>query len=192
MDLTALSDEGIVAKIQGDDPATANLAFVELFRRYFPLLQNYVARGFRPDPSGDAEDVALAAFTRLFAALRERRVSNLEDKGSVRALLYKAALNQARDASRRVNRRGRSRVGGVDLFNLAELPGRTDAETEALIKDFQEVLLARLNPRERAVAELLAGGFTTQEICERMGLSQPTVWRLRRRLEEVVAEMLRR
>src|SRR5262249_13337618 len=101
MDLTALSDEGLVAKIQGDDPATANLAFVELFRRYFPLLRSYVARGFRPGPSGDdAEDIALAALTRLFSALRERRVSNLEDKGSVRALLYTAASNQARDASR--------------------------------------------------------------------------------------------
>jgi RNA polymerase sigma factor (sigma-70 family) len=193
MDLSAFPDEGLIAKIQGDDPATARGAFEELFRRYFPRLTAYAQRcGLRSGaPSGDGEDVALRTLERVFLALAERRPLNLEETGSVRAFVHIAARNQARDALRQATRRLASQPRAeLDLGRLPEPAGRSDAETDVVIRDFREALLARLQPRERQAAELLAGGCTTSEICARMGLSQPTLWRFRRRLEALVREML--
>ena len=62
----------------------------------------------------------------------------------------------------------------VDLYNPAQL--------DVLVRI--NALLTTISEDERLLLDLLLDGVPIAEVCARMSLSQPTVWRLRKRLQD--------
>lgn len=144
-------------------------AFDRLFARHFPRVFRFAYR-----MSGDAEvaeDAAQGAFVRTYRAL-----DGLRDGQSFLKYLYRSALNQLRDASRRSRRKPEAPLEAAEAWAV-DPEAAPESQVAAAMRDraLQEAL-AELPPDFRAVVVLHHfEGLEVQEIAIRLGLPEGTV-----------------
>jgi len=176
--------ERLVLAAQGGDEG----AFARLYESLNPLLLRFLDRICTG--RDEAEEVAADVWLRLWA---ERLGSYRREIGSLRAYLWRIAHNRAIDRLRVQRRAGppaRDPEGSA-THDPASLRDRSQSLEEIEALDLEAILRAHLNERERELLSLLLQGLNPGEICERMQLSQPSVWRLRARLQATTRELFR-
>jgi RNA polymerase sigma-70 factor (ECF subfamily) len=161
-------------------------ALGELFEQWEPYLRQFLRRVLVNEE--DVQDVVNDVFVQLLTGKHNYDPA----AGAFDSWLRTVARNRAVDRLRsRAQKRQESPLAGLEPPDLADLPCER-AHPEALAAaDLEAVLRARLDARENELLTLMQAGFSTAEVCERMQLSQPTVWRLRRSLRDKAAELWR-
>lgn len=104
-------EAALVAALRDADETVAREAFETVFRTYYPILCDFAARYV------SAHDIASEVVSDVFVRVWERRVV-WELRGTLRAYLYgavaNAARNRRRDIEREDRRAERSVAGGAD------------------------------------------------------------------------------
>jgi RNA polymerase sigma factor (sigma-70 family) len=190
MNLADFADEELVAKVQ-EQGAESAAAFQELLARCNPLLLSYFRRARHP--TEDASDLCQEVWTRVWKWLSDPDVSRRFDPalGSFRHYLLRVARNVATDCFRRRQRQLR----GSSPESEAEPPQGVIDRLGSPVRDVDmddliEVVIRDLDENERTVLSYLRKGASVSQICAASGLSQPTVWRIRRRLEQAFKDIL--
>lgn len=137
---------------------------------------------------GDAEDVAQEAFVKAW-----RASGSFAGRASVRTWLYRIAVNAARDALRRQQRR--PQPADVDLTTIAErLADPTDLDEELAARGLDPAVrrgLAELPSAQREVVVLSdVLGLSHAEIAERHGVAPGTIKSRLHRGHARLAELL--
>ncbi len=152
-----------IAAPASDAPASADLAFEELYRSSRDDVYAYVA-GMLRDRSA-AEEVTAAAFEKAF---RKRRRFD-SGRGSARAWLFGIARNAAIDELRRRKRRAELTTEPAD----ADAPGAEAVAEHSVRRATVVAGLAQLAPRERElVAMKFFAGLSNAEIAAVLGISE--------------------
>jgi len=141
-------------------------AFEDLFRAYYPALVRYARRSISDETAG--QDVVQEAFLRIW-----RNRQSIEEKQSIRTLLYLTVRNlirnRYRDQARRKHLMGQYVIGSqVEHPSEAMQAGQLDSRIRAWI--------AALPERRREAFELSRyDGLTYKEIADVMDVSVKTV-----------------
>ena len=144
-------------------PATADLAFEELYRSSRDDLYAYIA-GMLRDRSA-AEEVTAAVFEKAF---RKRRRFD-SGRGSARAWLFGIARNAAIDELRRRGRRAELTADPAD----PDAPAPDALAEHSARRATVAAALGRLAPRDRElVAMKFFAGLTNAEIAAVLGISE--------------------
>lgn len=78
----------------------------------------------------------------------------------------------------------RARIGGSEeLLEAAER--NADATQDVETRDVREAIADRLDARGRSVFALLCSAMSISDICRLTGLSQPTIWHVQQRINDV-------
>jgi RNA polymerase sigma factor (sigma-70 family) len=152
-----------------------------LWERYFQRLVALARRrgaGLR-DKGTDEEDVALLAFDSFIRGVERGRFPRLNDRNDLWQVLYRLTADKV------INlwvREGRLKHGERRVVHASELlderAGREPSPEEAaLFNDEVAKRLSDLTEEEEAVAILKLGGYTNEEVRERLGCSLATVER---------------
>lgn len=144
--------------------------FVEIFDRYFDVIQLYIYRRIGADL---ADDLAAQTFVEAYAC----RGSYIRDREDARPWLYGIAANLVRRHRRTEERRlrayGRSKE---DEFCELDIDSTVDMLDANLAGPALAKALAALNPGDRDVLTLYAlAGLSHSEIGVALGLSDGTV-----------------
>lgn len=171
-DVLALTDNGLLARVQeGDDQA-----FALLFQRHYDRVYGILFRlvGTR----AEAEDLAQEVFLRLY-----RQRFSLRREHNVGAWLYRVAMNLGYNELRSRQRRWRR--------DTALLPDPTDAEpapaeaaAQAETRAAVRAALARLPQRDVQLLLLRQMGLSYAELAEACGVAPGSVGTLLRRAGE--------
>jgi RNA polymerase sigma factor (sigma-70 family) len=187
---TEAADADLVARVRAGD----DLAFEELYQRYFPRISAFVCRMLRDDDR--CEDVAQEAF---MSALRRMRATDSEI--TFKPWIYPIARNAAIDSYRRnshaveVSMDSADGLRASDRHRLVGIDGGPDSVlvTKERLSHLQGAFdeLSDVHTRVLVMREL--EGMSYREIGQRLDLTRPAVesalFRARRRLESEYAEL---
>jgi RNA polymerase sigma-70 factor (ECF subfamily) len=181
---------GFLARIQAGDEAAAR----ELLARYEAEVRLVVRRQLPRllRSRFDSLDFLQSVWGSFFRRVRTGP-AEFEDSRHLVAFLARAAKNKVIDQYRRAASRKQDMHREVPLWSDGarpwELPARIDTPSE--VAEAREVFgrLRDLLPEDRhAILELKAGGLSSRDVGERLGISERTVQRvledLRRRAED--------
>ncbi len=180
--------EGSVTQWIADLKAGEASAAGQLWQAYFPRLVGLARRKLGPSTRrlADEEDVALSAFKSLCLGAARGRFPQLADRDSLWPLLVVLTAHKAHDLIRYEHRqkrggglRGQPAPNGTDGFEDV-LSREPTPEFSAMVAENCALLLERLQPAERKVAQWKLDGYTNAEIAQRLGCGLRTV---ERRLE---------
>jgi len=158
------------AELAGGLIAQEDWALAEAWHRFAPMALRTAERvlGSRTE----AEDVAQEVFYQVF-----RRARTLREPDKLRSFVYSFVIRVLKSELRRRKRRRLLFFGPPSSAEDPADLGAADVESRELLLRFN-VLLSRLNPRDRLVFELRRmEAMTTQEIAATMDLSISTVKR---------------
>ena len=149
--------------------ARSPAAFVQLYRRYYPRIYNYMR--YRCDDRATAEDLTAQVFERLLSKFGAYH----PERGPFSAWLFAIARNLVIGHRRAIQRRL-----GISIDTLRAWPSNQPGPEEAAIQqEDQAQLLAavgRLGERERDLLALkFAARLTNREISAITGLSESNV-----------------
>jgi DNA-directed RNA polymerase specialized sigma24 family protein len=192
----------MIASVQ--PPAGARRTWQAAFLAMLPVIQRHVQIAFRHLPAEAKEEAiqeslanTCVAFARLFQQGRSQRAFPIA--------LARFAVAQVRDGRtvgssqnvREVLSRYAQRKKGFSVQRLDQYDREEQQWTEAVVEDtrtpvFDQVWfridfpawLARLSPRNRRIAKLLAAGFSTGEVATKFGISASRVSQMRRQLHD--------
>jgi DNA-directed RNA polymerase specialized sigma24 family protein len=171
-----------ISRLKGGEASAAG----QLWQAYFPRLVGLARHklGPRPRRLADEEDVALSAFKSLCLGAAGGRFPQLADRDSLWPLLVVLTAHKAHDLIKYEQRQKR---GGGSPPAVAEGEGIQAAlsreptpEFAAMVAENCAVLLERLEPAPRQIAQWKLDGYTNGEIAQRLGCGLRTV---ERRLE---------
>jgi len=192
----------MIASVQ--PPAAARHTWQAAFLAMLPVIRRHVQIAFRYLPAEAKEEAiqeslanTCVAFARLFQQGRSQRAFPIA--------LARFAVAQIRDGRtvgssqnvREVLSRYAQRKKGFSVQRLDQYDREEQQWIEAVVADtrtpvFEQVWfridfpawLARLSPRNRRIAKLLAAGYSTGEVATRFGISASRISQLRRQLHD--------
>lgn len=149
--------------------ARSPAAFVQLYRRYYPRVYNYMR--YRCDDTATAEDLTAQVFERLLSKVG----TYYPERGPFSAWLFAIARNLVTG-----HRRAMQRRLGISIETLRHWPSNQPGPEEAaVLHEAQAELLAavsRLGERERDLLALkFAARLTNRRIAAITGLSESNV-----------------
>ena len=169
----------------------------EFYQSYAGLLHGIADRQISPEMRRrfDADDVVQSTFRTLF-----RRAQGgsffFHDNERLWSLLCAITLTKVRSKSR-YHSRGKRQVSAetsTGIGSEGEKKHRVEPSASGLspaeraeFADAFEQFLAALSPEERGVVELKLQDFTNDEVAEQLNVSERTVRRILRRLQERIS-----
>jgi RNA polymerase sigma factor (sigma-70 family) len=149
--------------------ARSPAAFVQLYRRYYPRIYNYMR--YRCDDRATAEDLTAQVFERLLSKFGAYH----PERGPFSAWLFAIARNLVTSHRRAIQRRP-----GISIEALRGWPSSQPGPEEAAIHHEDQIDLlsavSRLGERERDVLALkFAARLTNRRIAAITGLSESNV-----------------
>lgn len=190
--------ETLIAGVRAGEP----VALGTFYRLYGPSLERLAARAIDPGMRRRFGPESIAnSVCRTFMMRARNDAYELADGDSLWRLLCVIALTKVRERSRfhLRQRRGlqreehaRGAADGDDTDDpLLRSPAETPApEDEAVFREQFQVLLDALDQEERRVLELRLEARSQQEIADEMAISERTVRRILKRVEERFARSL--
>jgi len=139
----------------------------------------------------DAEDLTQEVWARLVRLWDGHKLFDPSRMQSFLPFLRVLVRNVITDTQRR--RRPPTLTDAEPETDLASLPGPQgqDGISTLIAEDFQTAVAARLDERGQQLLRLLSQGIDkSAELCTQLGISQPTLWRLRLRLVQVTREVM--
>ncbi len=163
--------------LRAGDPAAAQPLWERYYADLVRLAHAHLAA--RTRAAGDAEDVALHAFTSFCHGAAEGRFPQINDRHDLWRLLFTLRLRRAADHARREGARRRGGAARVDLADLDRIPADApDPAWAAAVADEVTTFLAELPGDDlRQLARLRLEGFTLPEIARQTGRSLRSVER---------------
>lgn len=180
------------------------LAAQEIWNRYFAQLVRQARRKLDPIPrrAADEEDVALSAFRSFCTGVDEGRFPQLNDRHDLWRVLVTITARKAVALLRREHRRkrGGGRIRGESIFvqpddsqgeqGIAQVLGDepTPEFAAQVAEEYQRLLVSLDDDALRQIAVWKMEGWSTQEICEKLGCSTRTVERKLERIRAIWQE----
>ena len=184
----------VMARLRAGDEAAAREIFQRFVRRLVRLTrcQLDVVMRHKVDP----EDVVQSAYKSFFHRYGEGKLE-VGDWDNLWSLLTLITVRKCLDrvdyhraASRDARREAAAQPGVAGSEPWWEAIAREPTPEEAaVLAETVEQLLRGLTAEERPVLEMSLQGHTTQEICERLGLADRSVRRLRERVRKQLQRM---
>jgi RNA polymerase sigma factor (sigma-70 family) len=184
----------VMARLRAGDEAAAH----EIFQRFVGKLVQLARRQFDAVLRGkvDPEDVVQSAYKSFFLRHSAGKVE-VQDWGNLWGLLTVITLRKCLDrveyhhAERRdVQREAAAQPGAAGAEPWWEAVACEPTPQEAaVLAETVEQLVRGLEEDERPILEMSLQGYTTQEICERLGLAARSVRRLRERVRKRLERM---
>jgi len=162
------ADRILLSKVSDRD----EVAFRELFQRYYPRVFAFVHRRLR-DPDG-AEEVVSDTFFEVW-----RGAARFEGKSRVSTWIFGIATFKCREAQRAQSRLKRSSVIATPDEQLSAYADQRDTEARLIARDELRWTKHRLNDLpegQRKVVELTAvDGESAEDVADQLSLSTGTV-----------------
>jgi RNA polymerase sigma-70 factor (ECF subfamily) len=179
----------VMDRLRAGDEAAAH----EVFQRFVRKLVRLARRQFDAvlRRKVDPEDVVQSAFKSFFLRYGVGKLE-VRDWDNLWGLLTIITLRKCLDrveyhhAERRnVHREAAARPGTAGTEPWWEAVAREPRPEEAVVlAETVELLLRGLDEDERPILQMSLQGYTTQEICERLGRPERSVRRLRERIKK--------
>lgn len=191
-----MSSGSVTAWIVNLKAGDAN-AVQPLWERYFSRLVGLARRKLASSPQRlvDEEDIALSAFKSLCQGATEGRFTRLTDRDDLWPLLVVLASHKAIDVLRS---EGRAKRGGPDRTQTAPVSvedlqsvfsNEPTPEFAAVMNDYCDWLLSRLESGPRDVALLKLEGYTNEEAAAKLKCGIRTIERRLELIRRVWAEV---
>ena len=162
--LENISDSDLAQKIKNNEKA----AFQELFERYAPRIYQFSNSYLKNQ--ADAEELVQDVFLKIW----EKR-ENLEQSKSIKAYIFKIAVNAIYDFIRRKNIENSFNDYAREIFEKDSNPTWHTVIFDEMMANLTR-LVARLPEQQRNIFQLSkVEGLTNDEIAARLDLSKRTV-----------------
>jgi RNA polymerase sigma factor (sigma-70 family) len=170
----------LIDNLRAKDPVAAG----KLWENYFRRLVNLARKNLRAAPrrAADEEDVALSAFDSFIRGAEQGRFPQLDDRHDLWRILLVITQRKAIDLIQHEGREKRDwrRVQQAPESDLcADLAGREPdpALAAQLAEEYQRLLSALADERQRLIAVRKLDGYTNEQIAAQIGCALVTVER---------------
>jgi RNA polymerase sigma-70 factor (ECF subfamily) len=177
----------VMSRLRAGDQAAAREVFQRFVGKLIGLARSQLdsVLGRKVDP----EDVVQSAYKSFFLRYAEGKLE-VRDWGNLWGLLTLITLRKCLDrveyhsaACRDVQREAQPGTAGTEPWWQA-VAREPSPEEAAVVVETVEQLMRDLAENERPILEMSLQGFTTLEICQRLGLAERSVRRLRERVRK--------
>jgi len=165
-------------------------SFAELYNRLDPHVRRWCSTfGL---PPAEVDDVVQGVWDHLHSLIRkyDRLPFDPSRASSFLGWIYRVARNVATDHQRRRSNRLLP-VADASAVENVPAPSQQDGLSALVEDDFWAAVASRLDPRSRELLRLYREGETCPgRLQALLGVSQPTLWRTRDKVRQVVEALL--
>lgn len=168
-------------------------AFTELYNQYFPRLVRYVLNRVSSLDEAEAESIVQDV---MFCVYRKAGTYNGNSDAQATSWLYRITHNRTIDITRAMRRFQEVELDADDR-PMSELPDpdnendddtRRAEEVDEEIRQYLNLFIQSLTPREREVLALKVKGLRSNEIAEIVGVSAPRITQLMQNIQRKARE----
>ena len=166
-------------------------AFTELYNQYFPRLVRYVLNRVSSLDEAEAESIVQDV---MFCVYRKAGTYNGSSDAQAASWLYRITHNRTIDITRAMRHFQEVELDADDS-PMSELPDPDDdddtrraAEVDEEIRQYLNLFIQSLTPREREVLGLKVKGLRSNEIAGLVGVSAPRITQLMQNIQRKAKE----